>query len=704
MSGDSGDVRAEVSRARRVVRYALRGALALIALLVLLVVFIHTSPGQNLIRGRVVAALNKKMNGSASLDSLSVSLLSGVSLSGLSLKDAGGAEVVRVDELSTKLTLSRLLSGEVSVEHLKLHGVTLALKEAEGGGTNLSTLFKKSPPKPKTKKTKKKSRRISVASIDVNRVNVALKKLDGSSLAVRDLALQGHVSAVASEKTVALRLEKIGLNLERKNQAVTLGVEGFKSALNVDLVGGRGTVSVKPTSAKLSLARADKPPFSTPVSFNGVDLDVAPGSLSASLEKLAAGLALLDSLKLSGSAEGGALVGDQSAVIAGLSLKKEKVNVLLGKDLLASDLKLQAKVGGPPQALSVAVDLNSRGGKLKLSGSADVSKLERPKYDLRLEGSELESKKLINSATAPKVEVEKIVLQLKGSEVKKERIDADLALDVGNLTVKGIKIDGIKLRGRYERGTVKITELTVDGLGQKLKADGTFVIASRELTLNLKPSGDVGKALSALAAAGIKVKTKIPPGKIVLREDETHLVVRGNLNEKLDAEVKQATVRVGGGSVTVVGSAALNKGAADAAGKKKFSLAGFSGDVRLNNVGLASLARLRGKNLEGYDGRIQGRIQVHGTKQDPKAKIALRLATRPNRPGRRRAALVTHIDGKLGARGADVTLKSVRREASGAESDVLELDAKLPLSLRAKRLRRNGDAASVPGFATPPPV
>ena len=689
MKTDDGDSVREVSRARRVVRFALRGGVALVAVILALLGLLHTGPGQNLIRTRVVSALNAKMHGSASLDELQVSLFSGVRLSGLTLRDAAGTEVVRVETLSTKLTLSKLLSGEIAVEHLRLHGVRLALTEVEAGGTNLGTLFKKTPPKPKTTSSKKKSRRISVGQIDVADVGLTLEKLDGSSLNVSGVSLAGHATAVPDDKTVALTLEKIAFGLERKNQGTTLSVADFQSALQIDIVQGSGTVSVKRTAAKLALTRKDKPAFSTPVAFNGVDLEVAPGSLSATLEKLGAGLALLDSLKLSGSAESGALTGDQSAVVAGLSLRKDKLNVLLGKELLASDLSLQAKVGGPPAALSVAVDVQSAGGTLKLSGSVDVSKIERPSYDLTLEGDEIESVKLVHSS-APPITVKKLSLQIKGSEIKKERIDADVELSVERLTVKGIIIDGIKLRGRYERGTVKITSLSIDGLGQKLRADGSFVIATRELLLNLRPSGDVGRALAALSAAGIQIKTKIPPGKIVLLEDETHLLVSGNLNEKLDAEVKQATVRAFGGSIHVRGAANLNKGAPDAEGKQKFALAGFSGDVRLNNVGLASLARLRGKNLQGYDGRINGRVQVSGTKESPKAKLSLSVTSRPDRAGTRRAALVTRVDGKIGARGAEVSVKAVRRDGSGAESDVLSLDANLPLDVARRRLGQHG--------------
>ncbi|MEZ4225372.1 MAG: AsmA family protein [Polyangiaceae bacterium] len=688
----SGDLRTELSRGRRVVRWALRGALGMFALVALLVGLLHTGPGQRLLRARVEAALNAKMNGSASIGDLRLSLFSGLHLTGLSLKDATGKEVVSVQELRVELSPSKLLSGEVAVDLLRVHGVRLALSEVEGGGTNIGTLFKKTPPKPSTGPSKKSKRRISVGRIEIDDVAVTLHKLDGSSLAVSDVAVQGKLTAVPDDKTVQLELASIKLGLERKNAAMKLALKEFETSLGVDLVGGAGKVKLGRTSAKLSLVRPERPPFATPISFEGVELDVDKASLSASLERLAAGLALLDSLKLSGGSQGGALTGEQSAVIAGLTLSKDKVNALLGKELLLADVTITADLRGPPEKVAINLEVGTAGGKLRLTGHVDVSKLDRPAYDIALEGNELMSEKVVKSQ-APAVHVEKITLKVRGSEIKKERIDADVSLGIQNVSAKGLTLKRLELTGRYERGTVKIKSLIVEGLGQKLEAEGSFVIASRELSLVLRPSGDIGKVLAALSAAGIKIKTKLPPGGVVLLPDETRIAVRGNLNDKLVAQVETATVRVGGGSIRLTGEADLNRTTPDAEGKSKFTLAGFSGDVRFNSVGLASILRLRGKRLEGYDGRINGRVQVSGTKTEPKAKIDLSLKTAPDSSGRRRAALVTQIKGDLNARRLVLEVDADRVAGGGDRSDVVALDVDVPLDLAGKRLRRDGRLA-----------
>ncbi len=681
-----GDAQLPPRRRRRLIVRLARGAgLALAGLLLLVVAVVgalHSASGQEFIRKRVEARLSERMQGSAKIGRLGLKLFGSIELGGVVLSDAGGKPVVELDSLRVVPAWRELSGGHIVIDRVAVSGVRVSMQQDADGGSNLKRLFKPSPPTPPDPNPKR--RRIEVRELALSQIGFSLEKPDGSKLAVDDLELDARIDATPVDKTVDLRVTRLALGLERQGEkGAKLALRELSTRLDVALIQGKGKIALGPLSAKLDLTRPGVAPFATPIALGAVEVAVGPDALGATLKKLEAGLALLESLELSGKKGDAGLEGPQKAVIVGLRLDAKRLNEFLAKDLLATSVDLKAAIAGEPDALGTDIKIDAGGGKLSVSGKLDVSRLDRPGYDLTLLISNVATKKLLASPTAPDIEAEKITLAIKGSGAKKDLIEAEVRVDSGPVRIGKIQVDDITLRGKLSRGVVTVNELRLHALAQTLNAHGTFTLADRSLDLKVELAGDIGQALAAAKRAGVALKSNIPPGAIALQKGEFQLEVKGKLDEGLTVSLARATLRVAGGSVALDGNVTLIRGEPDPEGNRALGLDLLNTDIELRNVRLSRLAALRGKKLPGIDGSLNGSISLRGTKRSPKADVDLTIRARrsddasaPN--------LVVDLKAQGDARNLDASV-SIDRIGKDGSRNLAKLDARLPITLSGRR-------------------
>lgn len=646
------------------------------------VLYLHSASGQELLRRKVEQRLGERVEGSVSIGHVGVHLLGNIELGKVVLRDAGGKPVIELDQLTLVPAWRELSGSHIVVERVELAGVRVSMEQDADGVSNLKRLFKPRPPS--TPDPNPKRRRIEVRAIALSKIDFSLAKADGSRLEVKDFSLDAKLDATPVDKSVELDVTRLALGLQRTTEkGPKLALANFSTKLHVGLVEGKGKLALGPISAELTLERPEVSPYHAPIALGALEVELKPEGIGANLKKLEAGLALLENLEIEGGKNDEGLHGPQRALLAGLHLEADKLNALLGKELLASNVDVGLKLDGEPKDLALDVKVDTSGGKLGLTGKVDASRLDRPAYHLKLSGTSIATRKLLKNEKAPDVEVEKLSLGLDGAGAKKEEITADVSLDVGPVRVGKVRIDGVELRGKLDKGVVHVEKLELRALDQTLKAKGSYTLADKALDLDVELAGDVGVALAALKRAGVKVKSNLPPGAVALGKGEFRLKVTGKLDEGLKVSLPEAKLRVAGGRVVLDGDVTLVRGEADAEGKRPLGLDRLHTDISLQGVRLSSLAALRQKKLRGLDGNVTGSIHLRGTKQSPEAEVD--LAVRARRTDDSSAPeLVVDVRAKARGNRLDADVKLMKRGSSG-ETTLAKLDAELPVRLSGKR-------------------
>ena len=663
-------------------RLALRGlgfTLAGLALLLAgVLLLLHTAPGQEFLRQKVEHALASRMEGSAKLDRLHFALGGTLELGGLTLSDPAGTPVVRAGSVLVKPRWLTLASKHIEIDRVAVDGVQLDIQKNEDGTSNLQKLFKPQPPAAPTT-AEPKRRRIEVHQLAVTGTGVVIRKADGSTTAIRDIDVDASLDATALDKTIRLAATRIAANLERRTaEGTRIALEHIATGLNVDLVHAAGTATLAPVSAHAVIERSGKPSFATDLALGGMTVALRPGEIDGTLAKVSAGLALLESVQVHGAFEGDAPHGSQQATVAGLRADARRLNEFLGRELIAADLDLTANVSGPLEALALNTRIAAPGGTLSLTGTANASKPDRPSYDLVLVGTGLAARRLLLGETIPDVEVSRIEAGVKGEGASRDQLAADVRLDVGSTRIGKITLDGVQMRGRLENGVFVIRELTVNALGQTLSGTGRYELATKGLSAHLAVDGDVGKAMAALKASGMEVKTPLPPEAVRMAQGEFAVDISGKLDEGLTVTLPSAKVRVAGGEVQLDGTLDLVRNTTEGEDKGRLLLTTIDTDISLRGLRLSSLARLRGKRLAGLDGMVSGRASVHGTKAQPEATAQFRItAGRTDVSGG--PALRADLRLDADKHHANVDLSVVKTAAGAPDDELATVQARLPI-------------------------
>jgi hypothetical protein len=679
---------------RRILRVTLIVLAIPLALVVVLIVALHTGPGRDFVRGKIEARLASRVEGTVELGQLDYALFGAVTIGGLRIRDAGGAEVIVLESLTIAPDWRSLLGDEPALDTVALQGLTLHVRREADGTTNLSKLFRPTPPSP-TSGARGPDRRIQVRAITITAVNATLDRPDGTRLSLSNLEIAASLDAIPGAGTVRLEMPRIsgGFSFERSAEGLTIAVSGFQSGVDVALVRGAGTLGLARTTAHASLAMRGAAPREMDLDLERVDLTVAEGELDATVGRLLAGALVLGSIEVRGKREDGVLAGDQRAQALGLHLDADRFNALLGKQLIATDIDVETRLSGPPARLVLASAVETRGGKLTLDGTVDVSDLAHPGYDLTLVISDFGSERLLRpeAATLPKVESKEIRLAVKGRGITREKAEADISLRVGSTTLGKLVLDEATLDARLERGELVIRKLDIHTFGQRLALGGRLDLARRHVKAELTVDGDARVAVERLRRAGIPVRAAIPPGTGRLREGDLVLSVEGDIDGVLQADVKTKRIAFAGGSVAMTAHADLTRKAPGQTGPA-FEPSAVSGVVTLDGLDLEALAAMRGVALPGFGGTLGGRVEMGGTPADPRVDYALAVRARSKMVlgGFFSPTLAVTLRGKADKRHLDAELKAERLGSPALTLITASVNAPLLIEGTRRGLAPNG--------------
>lgn len=659
-------------RIARGVAIALFVPLALVAVVVL---YLHTSSGKARVRALIVEKVGEKMNGSIRIEGLDYALGGHVALRGVKLSDTSGAEVVSVGSLEVVPSWSDLLHGRIEIAAISIDAVRVHLVKDADGGSNLKRLFKPQPEPAEPKKPLDK--KISIRMLHVGDVGVAIDQPDGTKLTLSHLGLDGSIAIVPASKTFDVEISKIGasLDLDKGPDALKLAISDLATGLSVHVAGGGGKVTLHPVSGHVALTLPGKERREFDLGLGATSFDVHEGSLDASIGSLLTGIVALGSVEVRGGVADGKLSGAQKADVVGLHVDAAKVNELLGKELLASDVDVEAHVAGPPDAIALDSRITTNGGKVGLKGTVGVADPANPSYDLSLSVDDVSTDKLLAPGILPTpVEVGHVSLDVKGHGKELGAVATDAKLHVERFKTRGVPVDDVALDARIEGGVVTVRSLDVKAVGQEVKVSGTYGIAKKDVDLSVAVEGDVGDALARLKAAGLPIHANVPKGLVRLRPGDMTVKVKGDLAGALEANVEAPHLAFAGGTIGLAAHASLLRHDPPPADGKKVEILGLDAHVSVAGLRLSSLAALRGKKLPGIDGTIGGTIDVKGTPTDPRATID--LGVRAQRDDGGGSPLAIGLRGEVDASHAALTLSGRRGEA-----DLLHGDVRLPLHL-----------------------
>lgn len=674
------------SKARRVARIALLVLAVPLALVLLAVGWLHSASGRQLVRTRIEARLGERVVGSVRIGRLDYGLFGDLVLGGVALRDPAGRDVVVLDELVVSPSWRDLVRGSLVVDRVALTGLHLFIVQDEAGGSNLKSLFKPTPPTPPSAPSAPpKERRIEVRSIVLRDIDVSLDKPDGTHLALDDLAIDARVEATPVKKRVHLEAAKIEASLRlTKPGGLELAVTRLATGLGVDLDGGAGKIRLAPTSAhaKLTLPGGGEP-RETDIQLNQVELQVAEGELAASLDHLLVGAIVLEALEVRGKAKDGALAGGQKAEMLGLHLDAARLNGLLQRELLASDVDIDARIEGPPERIVLATKVTTKGGTVTLDGTFDVSNLARPGFDATLTATEIRTDVLLveGASKAPPTHVSSLKVGLKGRGKSKQDAEAAITVALGPTTVGKLTVDEATVEAHLARGELTIDKIVVKVLGQTANLSGKLNLASKHVTGRLGLIADAGVATARARAAGLPVKASLPPGKIRLREGDLVVDVDGDLEGTLAVDVRAPGIALAGGTARVAAHAELARKEPGEDGRR-FEPKALHARIDLDEIDIEEVLALRGKHMPpGVDAKVSGHVVVEGTPDDPRVDAHTEVRARIGGAGLsllKTSTLLTTVDAKASKTHVDAHI-AVDRDDGNARVSFLSVEAHAPI-------------------------
>ena len=603
-------------RLRRIARWALIAVGSLLALVVLALAFLQTRWGNELVRARVEKVLAGKLDGgTVSLGSVDHSFLFGeIELGDLTIRDRTGAEAIALGSLHATLDRSSLLAREAVLGELAIRDLAVSVVKKADGTSNLTGLFKKSKGS--------SLKRIAVGSLSVRGARATIAKPDGTRIAVDRLEMSGSVEAVPGEHAVELALARLG--------------------------------------ARVTVAKPEAEPRAIQVGIGRVALARHGGDTDVSVEDVMAGPLAISSLAMHASLLDGKAHGQQSVVLSGLTVDSNELGRLIGKKLLASDVAVDARMAGPPEDLRITGAVATGGGRLALSGNLALG--ERPRYQMSLTGSDIDSKKILAAARMP-IE-SSLELHVHGEGRVPAEMVGHLSASVGPSHAGKVAIDGVEIEASWDHGAVSLEKLAARVPGIEVTAGGALG-SDKMLDGSLRVRGNPAEAVAALGLA-------LPIRALPTRLDMT-VSARGALRGEVAVSLAPTRVQLAGGAIALSGAATLSN--------KK--LAAASARVRLSDLDLAALARLAGRPPK-LAGSLGGSIDL--TRSGTRTDVAYDLSALLDQP-----AIAVRVRGAADPRTAVALQLDASRRRDGAL--LASVNARLPIATRGgkRTLARGGD-------------
>jgi hypothetical protein len=639
--------------------------------------YLHTGAGKARVRALVLERLQERVDGQVELGAVDYALFGEVRLGDLHLKDPGGAEVVALSSLAVWPSWGDLLRGHIVFSRVALEGVAVHVIKDADGGSNLQRLIK---PRPEDPQKKPLDRRVEVRALAIRGVSADILQPDGTKVILADAALEGALSVLPAAKAADVEIGKITLSagIDKGQGGLKLGVTGLQTGLSVKVDKGAGKATLHPLRGRVAVTLPEGAERGFDLALEGFSADIGEGGVGVSLDSLLAGAVALASVEVKGKVADGKIDGSQRADVLGLKVRGASVNELLGRDILLGDIDIETHVLGPPDKIALATKVTTPGAALSIDGAVGVLDPGNPTYDVAVTLTGVDTEKVLAPALgiAP-VAVERIEASVKGQGREANTAGAVAKLKVTGAVTRGVRIDGLDLEGELDRGILRVKSVEAKALGQRVTASGEVEIATKRVDLKVGVEGDVGEVLDRLRAAGLPVKSSLPRGVVRLPAGDLTITAKGFLGGALDVTAAANKVGVFGGRVGLDVRASLVRHDPPLAGGKKVTVTALDADVHVGGVKLSSLLAARGKKLDG-EGTLDGDIHVEGTPESPKARLLLGLSTA--RPGVKPARL--SLSGDVTAGQADLKASITH---PGEPGEVLDLSARLPLSLRGQK-------------------
>ena len=509
------------SLARRILKGVGWTVLGLFVLILLAVAFFHTGPGKEVARGVVEGALAKRFDGEVTLGEIDYALFGDVELKDLKIKEKGGGRtVVHLSNLLVELDWGSLLSAPLTIDKLAIDGLALDMVAFPDGTNSLNRMQKEPSKLPDA---------IVIKDLALSRVSLAIERGEGDARTLIGLADFGMKASLAMDKAknqVTVDVTQMGgrVSLTRGSDlAVSLPIAATLSA-RVD--GDSVAVRLVPEPTALKLTRAGQD-LAVPVSIGALEANLKDriatlglGQVSAgplSLERITARAELAPPAPEGSATPAYPIKGDLLFELVGMKLDQAGVNTLLGRELLATDVTIDASVKGPQSALLVVGDVATAGGNLGLTGKIDATDLLAPVYSFQLLGVDLDTSKLLLRPDAPSLRTSfKATLNGEGLPQKGGRVRFDLAVDktiVTQTTPTGVvlrTIDGMTVAANSEGPVIALEGLVVKAFGQTLTVDGQIDRESREVRAGMRMKSRLAEAIAKAREAGVLI-APLPP-------------------------------------------------------------------------------------------------------------------------------------------------------------------------------------------------
>ncbi|MBX3200964.1 MAG: translocation/assembly module TamB domain-containing protein [Labilithrix sp.] len=660
---------------RRVLR-ALGAVLATVLLaLVLVVGYLHTDAGGELLRARLEARLNERVTTAVTIGALRFSLFSGLTLERIAVRDRDDQPAVTIERAFVLPRLGQILRGTIALDDVKVTGVRVDVRGRPDGTTNLTGLAKPSPPRAAKEDATPSDKRVVVRALAIRDVELHLAKPDGLDVAIERAALTADaIDARPGQSTVG---GSLGLRVGRvavRRPDLALVMTDLATDARAALVDGVGRLELGPTGAAIDVTREGAgAPVTTKLALPRVTVDLTKERLAVALESLELAALALASAKVEVAREDdGRARRVTSANLTKLVVRAEDVAKLAGKPVLASDLTIDVDASGPPEAFTPSLRVASAGGEVTLRATLDTRDPEVLRYDATLTTTALDVSRIAARAPAP-LTIGSATATAKGERrgASPPRLTATLA--VRDVVVRDVVARAVDARVRVEDGTVTIESLDVDALGQRLSATGTYRPEDKAVDVRLRVDARVRELLAELRRAGVLTTPPSPLASALALSKPATIHVVGRADGELVVHVTDLDARVAGGSARAGVTARLKRGDTSK-GEKAVALEDIEADVDLRGVSLAQIGRLRGKPLP-VSGRATGRVRVRGSAEKPLGDVDLTVElVAPEAPSERVATLrlkgaatETRLDAHAtltdasGARLAEADVKGARR-------------------------------------------
>jgi hypothetical protein len=578
---------------QRVGRWALRGVLALLAIVVILVVLVHTPWGKAFVRRRIEAKLAAAVDGRVSLGAVDYGFMFGhLELEDLAIADRDGKPALAITSVRVALDRMSVLRGAPVIEDLDVEGLTATIVQTADGHTNLTGLFKPSGAPPPE-------------SVRVGKLHLAggvtITRRDGTTFTIRDLAIDGSVTARPAEQIVDATLAGITATL----------------------------VVAVPNTAPKQLALAIGP---ITASRHG-------GAVEASISTFAFGALTVDAIHAKLGLEGGKLAGVQAIELTRARVDHTKLQSMLGRAVFVDDLTFDASLAGPPARLVAHGAIATGKATLTLDGTLDLSEPARPRYDIALAGKGASADVIATAPAGVPPIATAIHVTFAGAGLVPPDLDAAIGLEVGPTQIGKLALAGLSARAHAHAGGITLESFVARGLGFEITASGD-VASDTTLHGTLAIAGTPPETIKVLREAGIAVWYRVPP--------IPHLAITihaaGKLEGQVELQVEPSHIQIAGGIVAIGGHATLDHR----------KLAEASTKIELHGLDLGALARLANKPAPKVRGTLSGRLALDRTPQAQHARYDVTVAVRE-------PAVSVEVHGAADLAIADLHARVIRR-------------------------------------------